>query len=143
MASVYDNETAMAARMNNPLGEMTEGCAVFVDGKPVHFEMHGQAYAADDEAMQEAFEERAAIMEHDGGLTREEAEAAAKQAQDDTYAPLREMERIHQERRRANTKRKPQYQPPFCKWPKLGPSHTEGHSGTAHEMRQADVVPAE
>lgn len=35
---------------------------------------------SDDEANREAYEERAAIMEYDGGLTREEAEAAARAA---------------------------------------------------------------
>jgi hypothetical protein len=33
-----------------------------------------------DEARQEAYEERAAIMEFDGGLTREQAETAARAA---------------------------------------------------------------
>lgn len=31
-----------------------------------------------DDFRREAYEERAAIMEHDGGLTREEAEAEAR-----------------------------------------------------------------
>jgi hypothetical protein len=34
----------------------------------------------DESVSQEAFEERAAIMEYDGGLTREQAEAAARAA---------------------------------------------------------------
>jgi hypothetical protein len=39
-------------------------------------EAQSQTDAAQD--MEEAYEERAAIMEYDGGLTREQAEAAAR-----------------------------------------------------------------
>ena len=41
-----------------------------------------------DEAFKELFEERAAIMEHDGGLPKEKAEALAK-AEAETWAAHR------------------------------------------------------
>ena len=45
--------------------------------------------STEDEAAREAFEERAAIMEYDGGLSREDAERHAAVGFRDQYAPGR------------------------------------------------------
>lgn len=50
----------------------------------------------DSESLREAFEERAAIMEFDGGLSREEAEAAAL---DDLLGPVRAADLLERARR--------------------------------------------
>lgn len=46
----------------------------------LRYEMPADAPAPDSQAIQEAIEERAAILEHDAGIARAQADAAAEQA---------------------------------------------------------------
>jgi hypothetical protein len=62
--------TAATAVLCPPSGEEREG-SIGGNGSPLPARMQ------DAEALREAFEERAAIMEFDGGMSREDAERAA------------------------------------------------------------------
>lgn len=76
--------TGAGATANTADGNPTAVLAVLYHGPPVkHDDSNGGIGSAlprgihDSEAQREAFEERAAIMEFDGGMSREDAERAA------------------------------------------------------------------
>ena len=70
-ANSADGNPMAAMAVLSPLPSEKAGISIGGNGSPLPERMH------DAEALREAFEERAAIIEYDGGLSRSEAERAA------------------------------------------------------------------
>jgi len=70
-ANTAEGHPTAAMAVLSPLPSEEPGISIGGNGSPLPVQMH------DAEALRDAFEERAAIMEYDGGLSRDEAERAA------------------------------------------------------------------